>query len=211
MRTALPETKVFVERARMLLPLAWLLRMEDTPEHRGWLNQIANDLLSFQDETGAIREEIGSAGHGKYAPPKSNAAYGTNEAPLIQENGDPIADMLYTSNFAFFSLTEAAAVTGDEKLKMAVRKLAEFMVRIQVRSEVHPELDGAWYRAFDYNRWEYWASIADAGWGVWSTETGWTQGWIVTTLIMQELNTSIWDFTADCKIADPFEMYGKKM
>jgi hypothetical protein len=32
------------ERARMLLVLAWLLRVEDTPEHRAWLDRIATDI-----------------------------------------------------------------------------------------------------------------------------------------------------------------------
>ncbi len=199
------------ERARMILPLAWLLRIEDTPEHRKWLDLMVGDLLSFQDACGAIREEIGTIGHGSYAPPASNADYGTSEAPLIQENGDPVADMLYTSNFAFFSLTEAAAVTGDEKIKNAVQKLSDFMVKIQVESESRPELDGAWYRGFDYGRWEYWASNADLGWGVWSTETGWTQGWITTMLMMQELNTNFWDFTSGSRIAGSFEKYRKLM
>ncbi|MBN4048497.1 hypothetical protein JYU17_00835, partial [Flavobacteriaceae bacterium AH-315-O20] len=99
------------ERARMILPLAWLVRVDDTVVHRKWLKLMVDDLLSFQDESGAIKEDLGDTGYGKYAPPKSNAEYGTNEAPLIQENDDPIADMLYTSNFAFFTLTEAAAVT----------------------------------------------------------------------------------------------------
>ncbi len=199
------------ERARMILPLAWLLRVDDTEQHRKWFYQMVNDLLSFQDGCGAIREDLGNVGHGRYKPPQSNDAYGKSEAPLIQENGDPVADMLYTSNFAFLSLTEAAAVTGDQKIENAVQKLADFMVKIQVRSETHPELDGAWYRGFDFNRWEYWASNADAGWGVWSTETGWTQGWITTMLMMQELNTNFWDFTKKSKIADSFDKYKKLM
>ncbi len=199
------------ERARMILPLAWLMRLEDTPKHREWLNRMVSDLLYFQDECGAIREVLGSVGHGKYGPPKSNADYGTSEAPLIQKNGDPVADMLYTSNFAFFSLTEAAAVTKDERIKEALDKLAEFMVRIQVKSETHPELDGAWYRGFEFKRWEYWASNADLGWGVWSTETGWTQGWITTMLMMRELKTNFWDYTASSKIADHFEKYRNMM
>ncbi len=199
------------ERARMLLPLAWLIRVDDTPEHRTWLKQIVDDLLSFQDVSGAIREEIGKVGHGSYAPPKSNADYGTNEAPLIQENGDPLADMLYTSNFAIFSLTEAAAATHDPRIKKALGKLADFMVRIQVRSEIHPELNGAWYRAFDFKRWEYWASNADLGWGAWATETGWTQAWIVTMLLMREQDQNLWDFTANSKIADHFDKYRKMM
>ena len=195
------------ERARMILPLAWLVRVEDTAEHRKWLAQMVDDLLSFQDKSGAIQEDLGTEGHGKYAPPKSNADYGTTEAPLIQENGDPIADMLYTSNFAFVSLNEAAAVTGDKKIKDAVNKLADFMIRIQVNSPSHQELNGAWFRAFDFNRWEYWGSNADLGWGVWSTETGWTQAWIATMLMINDLDTNIWDFTCESKIADGFEEY----
>jgi CubicO group peptidase (beta-lactamase class C family) len=85
------------------------------------------------------------------------------------------------------------------------------MVKIQVKSESHRELDGAWYRGFDYGRWEYWASNADLGWGVWSTETGWTQGWITTMLMMQELNTNFWDFTSGSRIAGSFEKYRKLM
>ena len=199
------------ERARMILPLAWLVRVEDTPEHRIWLNLMVDDMLSFQDESGAIQEDLGNVGHGKYAPPKSNADYGTTEAPLIQENGDPIADMLYTSNFAFFSLTEAAAVTDDQKIKKAVDKLANFMIRIQVNSQTHPELHGAWFRAFDFNRWEYWGSNADLGWGVWSTETGWTQVWITSMLMINDLDTNIWDFTSESEISDNFEKYKNSM
>ena len=54
-------------------------------------------------------------------------------------------------------------------------KLAEFFVRIQVRSEAHPELDGGWFRCFDYQKWDYWGANADEGWGAWSIEVGWTQ------------------------------------
>lgn len=199
------------ERARMVLPLAWLVRVDDTPLHREWLNTMVNDLLSFQDESGAIREDLGSGENGRYGPPKSNEDYGTTEAPLIQENGDPIADMLYTTNFAFFSLTEAAAVLNDERVNEAVNKLSDFMVKIQVNSEANPELDGAWFRAFDFDRWEYWGSNADLGWGVWSTETGWTQSWISTMLTLNHLNTTVWDFSSNSKIADKFEEYKVQM
>ncbi len=190
------------ERARMLLPLAWLVRVADTPEHRAWLYRIADDLLACQDECGAIREELGSAGHGRYGPPASNEKYATSEAPLIQNNGDPVADMLYTSNFAMVSLTEAAAAVGDARLDRAADKLAEFMVRIQVCSTAHPELHASWFRAFDYKRWEYWASNADAGWGAWCNETGWTVGWIASMLALRANKTNFWDFTAASTIAD---------
>ncbi|CAM3673298.1 hypothetical protein POKO110462_14900 [Pontibacter korlensis] len=183
------------ERARMILPLAWLVRVEDTPQHRKWLSLIADRLLENMDESGAIREELGAAGDGMFGATKSNADYGKHEAPLIAVNGDPVADMLYTTNFAFFALNEAAAATGDAKYQHAVEKLADFLVRIQVESDVHPDLDGAWFRAFDYNRWEYWASNADAGWGAWGTLTGWTQSWIVSTLALQQEGQSLWEIS----------------
>ena len=166
------------ERARMLLPLAWLVRVDDTPEHRGWLHKIAQELLALQDDCGAIREEVGSVGKGSYGPPRTNEEYGTNEAPLIQQNGDPLCDLLYTTNFASIGLHEACAATTDPFYRRAEDNLSAFLCRIQVHSEEHPELHGAWFRAFDYRRWDYWASNADLGWGAWSIESGWTQGWI---------------------------------
>lgn len=44
-----------IERARLLLPLAWLVRVEDTAEHRGWLRRVADDLIALQASSGAIR------------------------------------------------------------------------------------------------------------------------------------------------------------
>jgi hypothetical protein len=182
------------ERARMILPLAWLVRIENTAEHRRWLDEVVEKLLSNQMECGAIREELGGAG-GQYGRTKSNKEYGLHEAPLIFENGDPVADMLYTSNFAFFSLNEAAHATGNKKYKIAVNKLSDFLTRIQIKSSRHKDLDGGWFRAFDYNRWDYWASNADVGWGAWSTLTGWIQSWIVSTQLLVERDNSYWELT----------------
>ena len=190
------------ERARMLLCLAWLVRLEDTPEHRAWLKRVATDLLRNQVPFGALREELGEAGRGQYGAVPSNEAYGTTETPLIQENGDPACDLLYTTNFAFLGLHEAVAATGDAELQAAEDRLAEFLCRIQVRSEAHPELDGAWFRAFDYEKWEHWGSSADAGWGAWSIESGWTQGWITAVLGLRLKETSLWDLTEGIDLRD---------
>ena len=198
------------ERARMILPLAWLVRVEDTPEHRRWLDLIVQKLLENQVECGAIREELG-AGKGRYGRTASNKEYGLHEAPLIFTNGDPIADMLYTSNFAFFTLNEAAHATGNPKYKEAVEKLADFLVRIQVKSDKYKDLDGAWFRAFEYNRWEYWASNADVGWGAWGTLTGWTQSWIVATQVLTAQNQNFWDLTGKSQVKKHFEPTRKIM
>ena len=125
--------------------------------------------------------------------------------PLISENGDPVADMLYTSNFAFFALNEAAHATGNPKYRDAVGRLADFLVRVQVKSNRHPDIDGAWMRAFDYDRWDYWASNADSGWGAWSTLTGWIQTWITATEALVENNSSFWDTTRGADVKPQME------
>ena len=120
------------------------------------------------------------------------------------ESGDPATDLLYTSNFAFLGLHEAAAATGDAGLQRAAERMADFLIRIQVRSDQPAALDGAWFRGFDFNRWDYWGSNADIGWGVWATESGWTQGWITAVLALREMHTSYWDLTRTNGIAKNF-------
>lgn len=187
------------ERARMILPLAWLVRVEDSPEHRRWLDIVVQDVLKNQVESGAIREELGS-GPGTFGRTRSNNDYGVTEAPLISQNGDPVADMLYTTNFAFFALNEAAHATGNKQYFEAVGKMSDFLTRIQVHSDKYAHLDGAWFRAFDYKRWDYWASNADHGWGAWSTLTGWIQSWIVGTQVLIEEDTSYWQKTRNLDV-----------
>lgn len=118
--------------------------------------------------------------------------------------GEIAGDALYTMNFALLGLHEAAAATGDSFYTDAADKLAGFLCRVQVRSQVRPELDGAWFRAFDFNRWEYWASSGDLGWGAWCVETGWSQAWIVAVLGLRQMKTSLWDLTADSRIKTHF-------
>ena len=192
------------ERARLLLPLAWLVRVDDNPRNRAMLNQAVEGLLSIQDECGAIREELGPPNKGKYPPPGSNEAYGVTEASLLARNGDPVADMLYTNNFALLGLHEAAAVANDARVTQAADRLAEFMIRIQAKSPLVPEVDGGWMRAFDFHRWEAWGSNADHGWGAWSIESGWTQAWITSMLAMREMETSLWDVMAMADISQEY-------
>ena len=127
-----------IERAHMLLCLAWLVRADDTPEHRGWLRRVAADLLERQGSTGSIHEWLGPEYSGFFQIPVSNEAYGTTETPLIQQNGDPATDQLYTTGFALFGLHEAVAATGDAALRSAEDRLAEFLCRIQIRSPKFP-------------------------------------------------------------------------
>ena len=72
-----------------------------------------------------IREELGSPARGLVRPARSNAKYGQFEASLIAENGDRVADMLYTCNFTFVGLHEAYAATRDTEFRRMADKLAD--------------------------------------------------------------------------------------
>lgn len=199
------------ERARILLPLAWLVRVQDTPHHRELLQRAVDGLLDLQVECGAIREELGPVDNGVYPPPESNEAYGSAEAPLIAANGDPVADLLYTTNFALVGLHEAAAATGDARIRDAENKLVDFLCRIQISAPSMPYLDGGWFRAFDFRRWEYFGSNADHGWGAWSIESGWTQAWITAVLAMRAKDASLWDLTQNKGVGDELRRWAPQM
>jgi hypothetical protein len=198
-------------QARLLLPLAWLVRVSPSAETRSWLNRIGGDILSHQVACGAIEEWFQPRMEGVQGPPRSNAEYGTSEGPIIQNNGDPAADLLYTNNFAFIGLHEAYAATGDSHWKEAEDRLAAFLVRAQVQSSAHPELSGAWFRAFDFQAWDYWASNSDSGWGAWCTETGWSQSWIASTFGLRLLSRSLWDVVSAAPAYPGFPQLAKSM
>jgi len=194
-----------LERARSLLALSWLVQVEDTPQHRQWLDTVVQEIIKAQDSCGAIKESLGEGTGGRYGRTKSNASYGTAESTLNFSNTDKVADMLYTCNFAFLGLNEAVHATGNPEYKKALDKLGDFLLRIQVKSDNHPDVDGAWFRAFDYGRWDYWAENADAGWGAWSTLTGWIQSWIVGTHALMEKNQSFWGATRHLNVKKDLE------
>ena len=195
-----------IEKARMLLPLAWLIRVDDSQVYRDWLAQVAGDLLKYQDACGGIREiPITHSAQGAYQA-QSNDTYGTGETSVVQSDGDPATDQLYTLGFALLGLHEAFAATGTLEYQAAENKLTEYLCRIQIQSPALPYLNGAWFRAFDYQKWEYWASSGDSGWGAWSIESGWGQAWISAILGLRQRNTSLWEFTQVMGIKDAFEV-----
>jgi len=200
-----------LDRSRMLLPLAWLIRLEDTPEHRSWLKRVTDDLLRHQQPCGAIPEQLSGNAGGHFVVPKSNEAYGTTETPLLQQDGDPVTDQLYTTNFVLIGLHEAVAATDDAVLRSAEDRLTEYVVRIQVKAPGNPALDGTWFRAFDYGRWDYWSSSGDLGWGAWCAEAGWGPAWNGIVLGLRLQKHSLWDMTASSRIAERLEHVRSQM
>ena len=192
------------ERCRMLLPLAWLVRVDDTPEHRRWLDAMACYVMDLQDASGAIPQIPRTV-------VASNDGYGAGECAITHVAGDPATDTLYSINFAFIGMHEAAAATSDTRYGQSAAKMADFFIRIQTRSETRPELDGTWYRGFDYRKWDYWGSDGDAGWGIWTNEIGWTHSWITATLALREMNTSLWELVGRRPIAVDFARMRRQM
>jgi hypothetical protein len=200
-----------LDRSRMLLPLAWLVRIEDTAEHRGWLKRVCDDLLRNQQPCGAIPEQLSSNSSGHFVVPRSNEAYGTTETPLLQQDGDPVTDQLYTTNFVLIGLHEAVAATQDRDLKSAEDRLTDYVVRIQTRAPDLPSVDGTWFRAFDYRRWDYWSSSGDLGWGAWCAEAGWGPAWNGIVLGLRQKDRSLWDISESSRIARQLDRVREQM
>ena len=198
------------ERAKMILPLAWLVRLSPTDTNIAWLDRMVTDLMKHADPaTGALADAFGdpTEGNGLYGPFTANAQYGKHESPVIQENGDPCSDSLYTASFAMVTLIEAAEAmraSGHteeaERYRGYAHSLSDYHIRIQQTSAA-PIYNGVWFRGFDFKKWETYGSDGDAGWGVWCIETGWSQAWISAALSLREMETSVWDYTKDTAIA----------
>ena len=182
----------------MLLPLAWLIRVEDTTQHRRWLDQMVRYVVETQHASGAIPQQVDR-------PYTANEQYGTSEAPITYATGDRGADLLYTMNFAISGMHEAAMATGNPEYARVVDKMAAFFIRAQTQKRDPSELDGTWYRSFDFDKWDYWGSDGDAGWGVWTNEIGWTHSWITATLALRQMKTSLWDLSKDSRISTGFD------
>lgn len=209
------------ERAKMILPLAFLVRIAPTERHILWLDRMVEDLMAYRDAaTGALADAFGNPteGHGLYGPFTANSHYGCHESPVIQKNGDPCSDSLYTASFAMLTLTEAegaAAAAGRGELAARyrdyARSLCDYHVRIQQVSRDIPEYHGVWFRGFDFQKWETYGSDGDAGWGVFCVETGWSQAWISSALSLREMGTTLWDYTRTTTMAEHIDGLVREM
>ncbi len=88
--------------------------------------------------------------------------------------------------------------------------MAEFFIRTQQVSD-KTAYNGVWFRAFDYEKWETYGSDGDSAWGVWATESGWTEAWINHGLSMIVLDANLWDLSAEMDMAASFDRLGEAM
>ena len=167
------------ENCRLVLPLAALYQVTGKAEHKAWLYRVVEELQKVHHESGAYREWDTDY--------KASCARKENgECALLAENGDPVADLLYSVNWLPLGFSYAYLVTGDEMFRKLWEEIASFMVSCQIRSD-DPSLDGAWSRAFDLKRWEINGVPHDVGWAPCCVESGWTVGEILTGLQFMKL------------------------
>ena len=154
------------EMCRLVLPLAMLYWATGEARHREWLYRVARDLERLRHESGAHLEW--DTGYTAACSRRQGA-----ECSLLCENGDPVADLLYSVNWLPMAYTQAYLVTGDAWFMELWRKTAGFLAAAQLRSS-EALLDGAWARGCDVRRMEVYANPYDTGWGPCAVETGWT-------------------------------------
>ena len=162
------------EICRLVLPLALLCECTGEKKHLDMLERVTCDLESHIHPFGGVAEwDTG------YKANCSRVSGG--ECSLLADNGDPVADLLYSSNWLPIGLAWAYRATGDERYRSLWRGIAEFMIKSQIHSDIK-DIDGGWARAFDMDRREIFGLPHDAGWAACCIESGWTVAEIVTGL-----------------------------
>lgn len=173
------ETSETEEMARLIFPLAVLYGITKNDEHKEWLERVATDLEKHRHPSGGYAEW--DTGY--------TAACARNhkgECALLAENGDPVADLLYTNNWLPLGFAYAYMVTGNAVYYERWASVASFLASAQMYSDL-PHLDGAWARAFDLDRCENFGIPYDAGWGPYCIESGWTVGEILMGLMFMSI------------------------
>lgn len=167
------------EQCRLIFPLAALYDATKSERHREMLYRVTRDLLQRKHACGGFAEwDTG------YKANCSRESRG--ECSLLTENGDPVADLLYSVNWLPIGFAYAFYVTGDELFRNLWRDVTGFCINAQARSD-DPALDGSWCRAFDLEQREPYGCPHDAGWAAYCCETGWTAAEILMGMMLPDV------------------------
>ena len=159
------------EMCRLILPLAALYAATGEEKHLAMLRRVTDDLETKKHPFGGYCEwDTG------YRATYSRDSRG--ECSLLTENGDPVADLLYSVNWLPVGFAFAYHATGDRRFRDLWRGVAAFCIRTQAVSD-DPALDGLWARAFDMEIGEVYGCPHDIGWAPKCSETGWTNAEIL--------------------------------
>ena len=167
------------EMCRLILPLAALYGASGEEKHLQMLHRVTEDLETHRHPFGGYCEW--DTGYKAACSRES-----TGECSLLTENGDPVADLLYSSNWLAMGFAYAYHVTKDPAYYELWRGIAAFFIRTQTISDL-PELHGLWCRAFDMELGEVYGCPHDVGWAPNCSETGWTNAEILMGLMLPDL------------------------
>ena len=167
------------EMCRLILPLALLFGITGEQKHRDMLYRVADDLERLKHESGGYYEW--DTGYRAACSRES-----TGECSLLTENGDPIADLLYSVNWLPIGFAMAYGVTGDERFFGSWKEIAKFFIKSQVISN-NESINGSWCRAFDMERKEIYGCPHDVGWAANCSESGWTVCEILMGLMLFDI------------------------
>ena len=167
------------EMCRLILPLAALFEASKDEKHLRMLHRVTDDLVSHRHPFGGYCEW--DTGY------KAACARGSSgECSLLAENGDPVADLLYSVNWLPVGFAYAYHVTREQRYYDLWRDIAAFFIRTQAISD-DPTKDGLWRRAFDMELGEVYGCPNDVGWAAKCSETGWTLAEILMGLMLPDL------------------------
>lgn len=172
------------EEARLILPLAIALWASKDQKYKKHLDEVYFDLLKRKHESGAFLEWD----EGYKAVMRHTK--GDGECSLLSENGDSVADLLYTNNWLGMGFIFAYIASDDEKYLKEAGSIINFFVESQMISK-DKQINGVWARAFDPDLKEYFGSPADKGWGPYCIESGWTVSQIASGIVLYELMDDI--------------------
>ena len=168
---AISETE---ELCRLIFPLSCLYQVTGAEEHKRWLYDVSERLETYRHQSGGYVEV--DPGYTAY---RSRTA-GT-ESSMLADNGNEIAELLYSVNWLPLGFSYAYYVTGDEIFRQKWESIAKFLSNAQINS-ADKTIDGAWSRCLDLKRMEYYGMPHDVGWGPCCVESGWTVGEILMGL-----------------------------
>ena len=167
------------EMCRLILPLAALYGATREKRHLAMLNRVTDDLEKHRHPFGGYCEwDTG------YKAKCSRESRG--ECSLLTENGDPIADLLYSVNWLPVGFAYAYHVTGEKRYYDLWRDVTAFFIKTQAISD-DPVINGLWCRAFDMELGEVYGCPHDVGWAAHCSETGWTDAEILMGLMLPDI------------------------
>lgn len=167
------------EMCRLILPLAVLYDVTGEEKHREMLYRVVRDLENHKHPSGGYYEW--DTGYKAVCSRESSG-----ECSILTENGDPVADMLYSVNWLPVGFAYAYHVTGDEWFRALWKDVVRFCIKSQIISD-NPLYNGGWCRAFDMELGEAYGCPHDAGWAAYACETGWTNAEILMGMMMPEI------------------------